>query len=125
MATSLSTTIDTQQYWPNDIDVVYTWVNGSDPILIQSLTNITNQLFIKEQEESCLKNICRTGCILMPIIIIRPQLNDPALLLNENTIVKFDNTFNLNYTIVYFQHFNSGLYLKHLEHFIVFYYFIN
>lgn len=102
------------------IDVVYTWVNGSDPQLIKQLKQIEQQM---ELEISCKKanQIKCIECIQAPLLLIKPMINDPSKLMFDVTKFEiYNNTANL----LYFSNLSSGKFsetkeLKNYELFIL------
>lgn len=104
-----------------DVDVVYTWVNGSDPNLFHSLFNQTNQLFINELSQSCTAAaaapVCDNHysyCIHLPIVIVRPKITRTNNFPMKNVIrFEHDNTLsdnNSNYTLLFFSNIKYGLF---------------
>ena len=49
------------------IDIVYTWVNGSDPELLRGLAQLKNRLFEQEQreKEAAAKSVHHTAIIIV------------------------------------------------------------
>lgn len=60
------------------IDAVYTWVNGTDPELVRNLSLIRKQLMLEANKSS--PAVCPFKmCVMSPILILKPDLNDSSL----------------------------------------------
>lgn len=95
----------------NEIDVVYTWVNGSDLKLIDSITSTTNKMIIDDLCQKCSnKKSCNQDeyCLQLPAILIRPRLDNPRKHLPN--ILKFDY-FNQSASLVYFSDSQAGIHM--------------
>lgn len=96
----------------DQIDVVYTWVNGSDSSLTQTLRAITNRLIVEELSGKCqsLGDGCANQtCLPLPAILIRPPLHHPGKYFDN--IVKYEY-FNQSASLIYFATLTTG---KHVN----------
>lgn len=98
-------------HYKAEIDVVYTWVNGSDPRLQKSLRKISNDFLLRDSRKSlCLDHDPRvrcnssTQCLLMPIILIRPPLLNAKRYLSN--VIRMES--RKNFSLVFFRHNRFG-----------------
>jgi Stealth protein CR1, conserved region 1 len=111
--------IDFSQYLP--IDVVYLWVNGSDLLLLKELRQFKREIEKKSIIESswCIKydatvasvkrkqaNYQCDSCVKVPLVLIKPILHDPSLILNN--VTKFENYNHQEGSLVHFSSVSAG-----------------
>ena len=109
-----------------EIDVVYTWVNGSDPSLVEQLIKTREQIqnsiqkqFYDQTNKSCLEenlnkcNVTDGNCLETPILLVSPGVPESNRLFtnatpletidSRGTLLYFDTvdqgTFNINITL--------------------------
>ena len=104
------------------IDVVYTWVNGSDPKLVQQLLETKKEvqnLIQREIEEKISNNDCidesvenscessdEQNCFETPIVFMAPQINNPGNLFVNVTKFEMVDTRG---TLIYFSTLREGM----------------
>ena len=102
------------------IDVVYTWVNGTDPKLVTQLSQTRRDIYQSIQREfedisnnECLRQThitCESSdahnCLETPIVFITPQITNPHNLFNN--VIKFVMT-DTRGTLIYFSTLLEGI----------------
>lgn len=86
-----------------DVDVVYTWVNGSDPQFANSLRETTNQL-LYEQLASLTCSLAQSS-LLLPLALIRPAL--PLTSRHVAGVIEY-TSFNSSATLLRFVSPSAG-----------------
>lgn len=92
-----------------EVDVVYTWVNGSDHRLQTSLRDTANQLMFDELHSTCSFSLhqlwLNSTALLLPVALVRPPLPFASRYVSNVRLVE---TFNTSASLLYFDNINSG-----------------
>ncbi len=104
------------------IDAVYTWVNGSDPKLLEELAKTKNQIQYSILSSNCIEKTCDfdDDCIETPIAFMSPIVENPHKIFDN--VTKFEN-FKDKGSLIYFSSISTGIelyYVHSIQTFIVF-----
>jgi len=93
------------------IDAVYTWVNGSDPKLLEQLSKTKKEIQNSISRSDCNEKTCEE-CVETPIIMMRPIVQNPHQIFDN--VTKFENLKDRG-SLIYFSSISTGN-TKHLIH---------
>ncbi len=86
------------------IDAVYTWVNGSDPKLLEELEKTKNQIQYSILNSNCIEKTC-DDCIETPIAFMSPIVENPHKIFDN--VTKFENLKDKG-SLIYFSSIDTG-----------------
>lgn len=114
-----------QRQFGREIDVVYTWVNGSDEVMQAELQRTSNQLTALKLGQFCYhqhsvldvpkvsnsnssSSNFNSSCFLLPLMLLRPPLLNPQHYFDD--VLKFEK-WNDSATLIYLHSLNAGNWL--------------